>query len=48
MLTRLQELAGVTDQRIELALRSADTNAGKWLLEDPSLATIQALIREGN
>ncbi|RMX89881.1 hypothetical protein D0869_00530 [Hortaea werneckii] len=38
------ELASVTDQRVELSLRSADSTAGKWLQEDPSLATIQQAI----
>ncbi|RMY61796.1 hypothetical protein D0865_00789, partial [Hortaea werneckii] len=38
------ELASVTDQRVELSLRSADSTAGKWLQEDPSLATIQQSI----
>ncbi|TKA22144.1 hypothetical protein B0A50_08201 [Salinomyces thailandicus] len=35
------ELAAITDQRVELSLRSPDIRAGKWLQEDPSLAVIQ-------
>ncbi|KAI6868268.1 hypothetical protein KC338_g1889 [Hortaea werneckii] len=42
--TLCAELASVTDQRVELSLRSADSTAGKWLQEDPSLATIQQSI----
>ncbi|KAI9663774.1 MAG: hypothetical protein M1821_007264 [Bathelium mastoideum] len=34
------ELASVTDQRVELDLRSQDASQGKWLAEDPSLALI--------
>ncbi|WPH01451.1 Hypothetical protein R9X50_00429700 [Acrodontium crateriforme] len=35
------ELASITDARTELSLRSADSRAGKWLQEDPSLGAIQ-------
>ena len=38
-----QELASVTDQRVELSLRSADISAGKWLQEDPNLQMMQRL-----
>ncbi|KAK3071487.1 hypothetical protein LTR53_008532 [Teratosphaeriaceae sp. CCFEE 6253] len=38
------ELASITDQRVELSLRSADTSAGKWLLEDPTLQQIQRMV----
>ncbi|TKA63957.1 hypothetical protein B0A55_09505 [Friedmanniomyces simplex] len=37
------ELASITDQRVELSLRSADSAAGKWLQEDPSLQHIQRM-----
>ncbi|KAK4540406.1 hypothetical protein LTR36_009263 [Oleoguttula mirabilis] len=37
------ELTSITDQRVELSLRSADTSAGKWLEEDPSVGTMQRL-----
>ncbi|KAK5168124.1 uncharacterized protein LTR77_006692 [Saxophila tyrrhenica] len=37
------EVASVTDQRVELSLRSADVQQGKWLAEDPSLATLQRM-----
>ncbi|EMC92137.1 hypothetical protein BAUCODRAFT_277169 [Baudoinia panamericana UAMH 10762] len=42
------ELASITDQRVELSLRSADTSAGKWLAEDPSLQQIVRLAGNGN
>lgn len=42
-LTHVQELASITDQRVELSLRTPDTNAGKWLAEDPSLQQIQRI-----
>jgi hypothetical protein len=43
----LQELASITDQRVELSLRSADATAGKWLAEDPSLQQIQRVAGNG-
>lgn len=43
--TRLRmELAGITDEHIEYTLRSQDTEQGKWLAEDPALATIQQIL----
>ncbi|KAK5133754.1 hypothetical protein LTR08_007404 [Meristemomyces frigidus] len=42
------ELASITDQRVELSLRAADSAVGKWLQEDPSLGQIQRLISNGN
>ncbi|KXL43466.1 MAG: hypothetical protein FE78DRAFT_152262 [Acidomyces sp. 'richmondensis'] len=42
------ELASITDQRVELSLRSPDVAAGKWLAEDPTLQTIQNLVGNGN
>ncbi|KAJ9664258.1 hypothetical protein H2201_005250 [Coniosporium apollinis] len=39
------ELASITDERVEYALRAQDAAQGKWLAEDPSLATIQQMIR---
>lgn len=38
-----QDIAAITDQRVEQCLRSADTAAGKWMAEDPSLGIIQRL-----
>ena len=38
-----QEVARITDQRVELSLRSADAAAGKWLQEDPPLSTVQRI-----
>ncbi|EOD45826.1 uncharacterized protein LTHEOB_2522 [Neofusicoccum parvum] len=35
------ELAGITDDYVEYSLRSQDMAQGKWLNEDPDLATIQ-------
>ncbi|KAK0945253.1 hypothetical protein LTR29_003345 [Friedmanniomyces endolithicus] len=37
------ELASITDQRVEMSLRSTDSAAGKWLQEDPSLQHIQRM-----
>ncbi|KAF7188419.1 hypothetical protein HII31_10081 [Pseudocercospora fuligena] len=37
------ELASITDARVEACLRQADTNAGKYIQEDPSLAVIQRM-----
>ncbi|KXT14839.1 hypothetical protein AC579_4094 [Pseudocercospora musae] len=37
------ELATITDARVEAGLRQADTNAGKYIQEDPSLAMIQRM-----
>ena len=34
----------MTDQRVELSLRSADTAAGKWIQEDPPLALVQSML----
>ncbi|TKA62441.1 hypothetical protein B0A49_10068 [Cryomyces minteri] len=39
------ELASITDERVALSLRSQDSAQGKWILEDPSLATIQQWLR---
>ncbi|KAF2231769.1 hypothetical protein EV356DRAFT_525774 [Viridothelium virens] len=39
------ELASITNQRVELALRSQDAAQGKWLEEDPSLALILEYIQ---
>jgi hypothetical protein len=39
----LQEVARITDQRVEFSLRSADAAAGKWLQEDPPLSTVQRI-----
>lgn len=46
LLTRnvLQELASITDASVEAALRQADTSAGKYVNEDPSLAAIQRVV----
>ena len=41
--SRLQEVARITDQRVEFSLRSADAAAGKWLQEDPPLSTVQRI-----
>ncbi|KAK8207923.1 hypothetical protein M8818_004176 [Zalaria obscura] len=41
------ELASVTDARVELSLRSADTSQGKWIQEDPTLVMLQQMIRAG-
>lgn len=41
----LQELASVTDARVELTLRTNDARQGKWLVEDPSLAVIAQMLR---
>jgi len=40
-----QELASVTDARVELTLRTNDARQGKWLAEDPSLAVIAQMLR---
>ncbi|KAF2726234.1 hypothetical protein K431DRAFT_280261 [Polychaeton citri CBS 116435] len=45
--TLRQEIASVTDQRVELSLRTADVQSGKWLQEDPSLTEIQRLMASG-
>ncbi|KAF2765601.1 hypothetical protein EJ03DRAFT_319167 [Teratosphaeria nubilosa] len=37
------ELASITDQRVELSLRTPDSQQGKWLVEDPSLQVLQRL-----
>jgi hypothetical protein len=42
-IVNLQEVARITDQRVEFSLRSADAAAGKWLLEDPPLSTVQRI-----
>ncbi|KAK3702267.1 hypothetical protein LTR37_014978 [Vermiconidia calcicola] len=46
--TLRSELSSITDQRIELLLRTADANAGKWLAEDPGLQVLQGLAGNGN
>ncbi|OCL10467.1 hypothetical protein AOQ84DRAFT_374888 [Glonium stellatum] len=38
------ELAGITDEHIEYTLRSQDIEEGRWLVEDPTLATIQQIL----
>lgn len=38
-----QELSRITDQRIDISFRSADTSVGKWVQEDPTLAVIQSM-----
>lgn len=48
MLICEQELAAITDQRVEHTLRSADTTARKWLAEDPSLQMLQRLGASSN
>ncbi|KAK4503783.1 hypothetical protein PRZ48_004698 [Zasmidium cellare] len=42
------ELATITDARVDASLRQADTAEGKWLAEDPPLATIQRVAGNGN
>lgn len=44
----LQELASITDARVDTVLRQADSAEGKWLAEDPSLAAIQRVVGNGN
>lgn len=39
----IQEVSAITDQRVELTLRSADIDQGKWLDEDPGLSTLQRI-----
>ncbi|KAI9690748.1 MAG: hypothetical protein M1820_009845 [Bogoriella megaspora] len=39
------EINSITDQRVELDLRSQDASQGKWLAEDPSLAVILQYIQ---
>ncbi|KAK4997572.1 hypothetical protein LTR28_013940 [Elasticomyces elasticus] len=46
-LTLQTELASISDERVELSLRAADSAQGKWIAEDPNLATIQHLIHTG-
>ncbi|KAG8625473.1 hypothetical protein KVT40_007224 [Elsinoe batatas] len=41
------EIAAITDARVEYTLRAADTAQGKWLVEDPSLAVILQMLRPG-
>ncbi|KIW08743.1 hypothetical protein, variant [Verruconis gallopava] len=43
--TLQQEVASITDQHVEYSLRAQDTVQGKWLDEDPSLATILSRLR---
>lgn len=43
-----QELAAITDARVDASLRQADTAEGKWLAEDPPLAAIQRVAGNGN
>ncbi|KAF2095472.1 hypothetical protein NA57DRAFT_67868 [Rhizodiscina lignyota] len=38
---RAQEISAITDEYVETALRASDTAQGKWVAEDPSVATIQ-------
>lgn len=40
----LQEVAAVTDEQVEYTLRAQDAAQGKWLAEDPSLATIRQFL----
>ncbi|KAL8966445.1 MAG: hypothetical protein Q9183_003372 [Haloplaca sp. 2 TL-2023] len=42
------ELAGITDLRIINEFRQADTQAGYWLQDDPSLTAILDLIRSSS
>ncbi|TKX20671.1 hypothetical protein C1H76_7057 [Elsinoe australis] len=42
------EVAAITDARVEYTLRAADSAQGKWLAEDPSLAVILQILRPGN
>ncbi|EME46263.1 hypothetical protein DOTSEDRAFT_125391 [Dothistroma septosporum NZE10] len=41
------ELAAITDARVDAALRQADMAVGKWLEEDPPLASIQRMLSAG-
>jgi len=34
----------VTDEHVEYTLRAQDASQGKWLAEDPSLATIRQFL----
>jgi len=43
-----QEVASVTDQRVEQSLRCADVEQGKWLDEDPGLSTLQRIVGNGS
>lgn len=38
------ELAGISDEHVDYTLRSQDAAQGKWLAEDPTLATIQQIL----
>ena len=40
-----QELASITDARVELTIRASETSQGRWLVEDPSLAMITTMLR---
>ncbi|KAL8870554.1 MAG: hypothetical protein Q9174_003434 [Haloplaca sp. 1 TL-2023] len=42
------ELAGITDSRIVNEFQQADSQAGYWLQDDPSLTTILNLIRSSS
>jgi hypothetical protein len=48
LLTTEQEVASITDQRVELSLRCSDSEEGKWLEEDPGLPTLIRLAGNGN
>lgn len=48
MLICLQELAAITDARVEASLRQADIAEGKWLAEDPPLQIIQRGLGNAN
>ncbi len=41
----LQEIVNATDQRIVVALRNKDQQAGYWLNDDPALAEVLNWIR---
>lgn len=43
-----QELAAITDARVDQSLRQPDESAGKWLEEDPNLALLQRFTGNGN
>lgn len=47
LITSAQELAAITDEQVEYALRASDTQQGKWLGDDPDLSTMQRLARRG-
>lgn len=44
----MQDLNGVTDDRVYQQLRRTDEMDGKWIVEDPSLQQLQALAQAAN